>query len=249
MKKTLKICAVFLLCALLAGCTAKDGTYYSYRLEHQEKTKKQMEENRASYKGKTVEMIFDFPDHCTLSNTEGQTLDIDDNGARGNLLYLNRVSYSDGIHNKFPYSDSLSILIPADRAVECYGFQVLRDSIHCYIDGCGATKISITDLKRYELEGDGAIETISCARTITGDRGIGLRSLALRGNGNKHVTVEFTETGAIATGFEGICEIRYFTVFVDNDVHLETTYTCDGGTFEVDVVSQPGEILVTPIEG
>lgn len=247
--KTLKICAVFLLCALLAGCTAKDGTYYSYRLEHQEKTKKQMEENRASYKGKTVEMIFDFPDRCTLTNAEGQTLDIDANGAKGNLLYLNRVSYSDGIHNKFPYSDSFSVLIPTDRVVERYGLQIMRDSIQ-YIASCqGASKINITDLQQYELEGNGELIDIVTRKCILGDQNIGYQSLFLCGNGSKHVTVEFTEKGAIATGFEGICEITYHSIIAEDDVYLEEKYTCDGGTFEVDVVSQPGDILVTPIEG
>lgn len=247
--KTLKICAVFLLCALLAGCAAKDSTYYSFRTEHREKTKEQMEANRAAYKGKTVEMIFDFPAACTLTNAEGQTLDIDANGAEGDLLWLNRVIRSSSIYNKFPYSDSFSVLIPADRAVERYGFQVMRDSIQCDIDGRGATKISITDLKRYELEGDGTIERITCTRIIEEDKDIGFRSLILRGSGNKHVTVEFTETGAIATGFEGTCEIHRNIILADASNYMETTYTCNGGTFEVDVVSQPGEILVTPIEG
>lgn len=247
--KTLKICAVFFLCALLAGCTAKDSTYYSFRTEHQEKTNQQMEENRAAYKGKTVEMIFGFPAACTLTNAEGQTLDIDANGAEGDLLWLNRVIRSSSIYNKFPYSDSFSVLIPADRAVEQYGFQVMRDSIHCNIAGRSATKISITDLKRYELEGEGEIIDVVTRRSVMGDENIGFRAIALFGNGNKHITVEFTETGAIATGFEGICEIRYHAFLVDDEALLETTYTCNGGTFEVDVVSQPGEILVTPIEG
>ena len=247
--KTLKICVVFLLCALLAGCTAKDGAYYSFRLEHQETMKKQMEENRASYKGKTIEMIFDFPDRCTLTNAEGQTLDIDADGAEGNLLYLNRVSYSDGIHNKFPYSDSFSVLIPADRAIERYGFQVMRDSTQ-YIAKCqGATKISETDLQRYELEGDGDLIDVVTRKCILGDQNISYYSLFLCGNGNKHITVEFTEKGAIATGFEGTCEITYHSIIAEEDVCLEENYTCNGGTFEVDVVSQPGEILVTPIGG
>ena len=43
--------------------------------------------------------------------------------------------------------------------------------------------------------------------------------------------------------------MRLPTIIAEDDVYLEEKYTCDGGTFEVDVVSQPGEILVTPIEG
>ena len=68
--------------------------------------------------------------------------------------------------------------------------------------------------------------------------------LTLSGSGSKHITVEFTETGAIVKGMEGDCEITYMT-----SSERKTTYDCNGKAFEVDVVSQPGEILVTPIEG
>lgn len=255
--KTLKICAVFLLCALLAGCADRVGNadkeknyeYYALGIEDSEKFKKHLEANRAAYQGKTVEIIFDTPETFTLSSAEGQTFNYDVNWAYGDLLWLNSPLSAAGVHNKFPYSDSYTLSIPADAPKDVYGFDVQHDSIRCGAQGSGVNQVSISNLNRCELEGNGTMEMISCSGSKKDEKNIDYRTLTLRGNGNKHITVEFTEKGAIATGFEGTCEISYFILLKYSSNDMDTTYTCDGGAFEVDVVSQPGEILVTPVEG
>ena len=250
--KTLKICAVILLCALLVSCTGqkenkeereKNFIYYNSDLEYLETLKEQMEANRASYKGKTIELTLDGPDTYTLTNAEGQTLTFDVNCAYGDLLWLSTRIYSLSTSNKFPYSDSFSLTIPEDSPQKYYGIEAICGSITLYASGSGATEISIDDLKRCELKGSETIDAIA-RRRIRDQVTWGSRMLTLSGSGSKHITVEFTETGAIVKGMEGDCEITYMT-----SSERKTTYDCNGKAFEVDVVSQPGEILVTPIEG
>ena len=232
--KALKICAVFLLCALLAGCAKQDGYihYYAYP-DGVEK----MEANRLGYKGETVDLMYIVPYQFTLTNAEGKVLIFDEKGLRGDLLLLDQ-SASVGMHPSYeiPYSDSFLLTTPSEREQE-------RDSIHISYDGVafrahayGSTQISIEKAGKVELKGSGEIDTEVGGRVLDESKW-----LKVEGTGNGCITATFTETGAVVEGMTGECKITYGSI--------GTTYDCGGKAFEIDLVSKLGRIVVVPIEG
>ena len=232
--KYFKIYILLLLCALLAGCASKDGYVYYPPSYMEEK----MEENRETYTGKTVTLLLSTPYEYTLTNEEGQSLIKDEKGIRGDLLLLGMRTYIEMLPDYFiPYSNSFVLTTPKGREKEKDRISITYEENFCSVSAFGTTRISIANCcHRLKLEGSGQIDANLRAFPLNSHN-----ALRFEGCGSECITVEFTETGAIANGFNGICKISY-----DDNA---TTYTCDGKAFEVDVVSQPGEILVTPIEG
>ena len=234
MKKTLKICAVFFLCALLAGCAKQDGYihYYSY----QDKVEK-MEVNRLGYRGETVNLMYIVPYQFTLTDAEGKVLIFDEKGLRGDLLLLDQ-STPVGMRPTYeiPYSDSFLFTTPSEREEERDSICLSYDGVAFSAHACGSTQISIEKAGKVELKGSGQIDAEICGRVL--DK---FKWLEVEGTGNGCITATFTETGAVVEGMTGECKITYGSI--------GTTYDCGGKAFEIDLVSKLGRIAVAPVEG
>lgn len=240
--KILKICVVFLLCALLAGCAARAEEIF-YHVDNEEELKAQQETNRDVYRGKTMELTLQTPETFTLESKQKQRFTRDDQGTHGDLPWLYSATYFGEVHYKFPYSDKYTLKIPADSPKEEYGLDVACGATRLYAKGAGVTEVCISDLKQCKLKGKGVF-TVDVQHRISDRDTWASRKLTVSGRGEKRVTVEFTEKGAVVKGIIGKCKIVYHT-----GSEMKVSYDSDGKAFEVDVISQPGEILVTPIEG
>ena len=232
--KTLKICAVFLLCALLAGCAKQDGYihYYAYP-DGVEK----MEANRLGYKGETVDLMYIVPYQFTLTNAEGKVLIFDEKGLRGDLLLLDQSTPVGMLPTyEIPYSDSFLLTTPSEREQEEDVISIIYNGVALSVSACGSTQISIKKTGKVELKGSGQIDA-----DIRGSGWSANNSMTLKGTGNGCITATFTETGAVVEGMTGECKITYGSI--------GTTYDCGGKAFEIDLVSKLGRIVVVPIEG
>ena len=251
-KLKITLTAFLLLSAVLTGCTAEKNYV----------TDEIIRENASFYRGKTVRFLNEnrvSGGVDTITNAEGQFLYHDAFGWYGDLPIVDAVSFR-GIPYEYaiPCSSSYTYTVGDDLVAEGDSFSVADAGYRfsCGAAGTGIQTITISDPNQVEVTGLEEMEFgISGKPLITFEELkmicppsqyiVGyMPDLFVVGSASKCASVKFTETGAIASGFIGEASI-----FLDVTKIIERTYTFTGETVEIDIVSQPGEILVTPIEG
>ena len=252
-KLKITLTAFLLLSAVLTGCTAEKKNYMTYDV---------IQENASAYRGKTVHFIKSnrvSGGVDAITNAEGQSLYHDAFGWYGDLPIVEMISRPDlPSEYSIPYSSSFTYTVGDDLVAEGDSFSVADAGYRfsCGAAGTGIQTITISDPNQVEVTGLEEMEFgISGKLLITFEELkmicppsqyiVGyMPDLFVVGSASKCASVKFTETGAIASGFIGEASI-----FLDVTKIIERTYTFTGETVEIDIVSQPGEILVTPIEG
>ncbi len=255
--KRLKITltAFLLLSAVLTGCTAEKNYV----------TDEIIRENASFYRGKTVRFLNEnrvSGGVDAITNAEGQSLYHDAFGWYGDLPIVDAVSFR-GIPYEYaiPCSSSYTYTVGDDLVEEGDGFSITdAGNRHtCGAGGAGVKTITIFMPERVEVKGQGEMDVVTYGMPLMESQefkalcptekypqGYYVSRLYISGMAEEYASVEYTKSGAIATGFLGEGHI---SIELGTGNEIQRDYTFAGEAVEIDIVSQPGEILVTPIEG
>ena len=248
--------AFLLLSAVLTGCAAEKKNYVTDEI---------IRENASFYRGETVRFLNEnrvSGGVDAITNAEGQFLYHDAFGWYGDLPIVDAVSYR-GIPYEYaiPCSSSYTYTVGDDLVEEGDGFSITdAGNRHtCGAGGAGVKTITIFMPDRVEVKGQKEMDVIVYGMPLMESQefkalcppekcleGYYVERLYIRGMAEESASVEYTKTGAIATGFIGEGHIS-IELGIGNKIECDYTFTSE--TVEIDIVSQPGEILVTPIEG
>ncbi len=246
MKKYMFFCILVSVLFVCQGCNHKQYI-----------TSEMIEGNKAAYDGEVVQFTLPLQrpvGGCTITNAEGQTLGIDAHGLYGDLPLLSMDENRFFLSYDIPYSSSF-VYATNNASLENHdSFQIYGEKFSCGASGSGIRKISVSYPNRIEIEGNremdvrviGSLLALpevyadTCPGGKTPEIWIDSRA------GSTSIVAEFTETGAIVSGLQGQGEIIVYTNF---EIIMQESYDFMNATVEIDIVSQPGEILVTPIEG
>lgn len=246
MKKYMFFCILVSVLFVCQGCNHKQYI-----------TSEMIEGNKAAYDGEVVQFTLPLQrpvGGCTITNAEGQTLGIDAHGLYGDLPLLSMDENRFFLSYDIPYSSSF-VYATNNASLENHdSFQIYGEKFSCSASGSGIRKISVSYPNRIEIEGNREMDVRVIgsllalpevyADTCPGGKTpeIWIDSTA----GSTSIVAEFTEAGAIVCGLQGQGEI---IVYTDFEIIMQESYDFMNATVEIDIVSQPGEILVTPIEG
>lgn len=244
--------AFLLLSAVLTGCTAEKKNYMTHEV---------IQENASAYRGKTVHFIKNnrvSGGVDAITNAEGQSLYHDAFGWYGDLPIVEMISRPDlPSEYSIPYSSSFTYTVGDDLVEEGDGFS-LTDAGNrhtCGAGGAGVKTITIFMPERVEVKGQGEMDVVTYGMPLMESRefkalcppekypqGYYVSRLYISGMAEEYASVEYTKSGAIATGFLGEGHI---SIELGTGNEIQRDYTFTGEAVEIDIVSQPGEILVT----
>lgn len=246
MKKYMFFCILVSVLFVCQGCNHKQYI-----------TSEMIEGNKAAYEGEVVQFTLPLQrpvGGCTITNAKGQTLGIDAHGLYGDLPLLSLDENSFFLSYNIPYSSSF-VYATNNASLENHdSFQIYGEKFSCGASGIGIQKISVSDPNRVEIEGNQEMEvriqgSLLALPEAYADAGSEEKTpeIWMDGTaGSTSIIAEFTKLGVIVSGLKGHGEI---TVYTDFEIITQRSYDFTGETVEIDIVSQPGEILVTPVEG
>jgi hypothetical protein len=237
--KKCNICIFLVLLCLITGCNVKEQSIYYTQFNIEDK----MAENRAVYTSETAQISLNYEDcKATIVNAESEFITCEAGKWQGTLKLLNReISYG-GNDCLFtvPYSNYFVYTPVNPNQEDQYCFDIIGNERFCGISGKGIKQVTIFNVEQVEIMGDKNIELSIRGMLVCDD----FVALNFDGLGTEKVDVQYTEKGAILRGVIGTCNI---TTFNKELIHISKILT--GEAVEIDIVSQPGEILVTPIKG
>lgn len=179
----------------------------------------------------------------TVRNAEGQTLYFEDGGLKGDMEASNWY-----VSEEYPDPSTLSVTVPYSDSFTYTAAQTddagrsftVATSYYGSVYGTGVHEITVDKDNKIRVSGKDI--QLNLHTDVLSTENI---KLSIQGSGADCVTLTSTKTGAIAEGFTGTGTI---TSTLYPDVETEAVYTFTGEAVEIDVVSQPGEILITPME-
>ncbi len=179
----------------------------------------------------------------TVRNAEGQTLYFEDGGLKGDMEASNWY-----VSEESPDPSTLSVTVPysdfftytAAQTDDIERSFTVATSYYASVYGTGILEITVN--KDNKICVTGTNMQLNLRPDVLSTENI---ELSIQGGGSDCVTLTSTKTGAIAEGLTGTGTI---TSTLYPDAKTETTYSFTGEAVEIDVVSQPGKILITPIQ-
>lgn len=179
----------------------------------------------------------------TVRNAEGQSLYFENGGIKGDMEASNwyvSEDYPDvsTLSVSVPYSDSFTYT--ADEIDNIERSFTVATSYYGSVFGTGIGEITVD--KDNQIRVTGKDMQLNLYADVLTTENI---ELSIHGGSPERVTLTSTKTGAIMEGLQGAITITS-TLYPDDKT--ETTYTFTGEAVEIDVVSQPGEILITPVK-
>lgn len=180
---------------------------------------------------------------CTVYNAEGKKLVLPENGIiQGDMEYSETENQAPGsgyLGHTFivPYSQSFTFDIESITGTkQCFYPGLMNYLIVSYcnisVSGLGMSNVTFEATGKVSITGNDMELTLIAG---TKDWSCSIDALA-----QKTVTIQKTDNGVLIEGFEGR------VAFASNSAIAEHIFT--GEAVEIDVVSQPNEILITPIE-
>ncbi len=178
----------------------------------------------------------------TVRNAEGQTLYFEDGGLKGDMEASNWYVSED-----YPDVSTLTVSLPYSNSFTYTAAEIddiersftVATSYYGSVFGTGIGEITVD--KDNQIRVTGKDMRLNLYADVLSTENI---KLSIHGGSPERVTLTSTKTGAIVEGLTGAGKITS-TLYPDDKT--ETTYTFTGEAVEIDVVSQPGEILITPV--
>ncbi len=178
---------------------------------------------------------------CRITNAEGQKIvfGIDDEQTDMEVFNTQVAEDTPVIwREEVPYSAFFTLEAPGASREYAHEFYISADNYWAGASGYGIKEASI-DLRAGKIRVAG--ENMELSIIVDALQSIH-PLIEISGTALEEVVVECCEKGAVVSGLTGEGKV---TVLDDDD--YETTYTFTGEAVEIDVVSQPGEILITPV--
>lgn len=181
---------------------------------------------------------------CTIYNADGKKLVLPENGIiQADMEYTEVENQAPGpgyLGRTFavPYSQSFTFDIESITGTKQNFYPGLMNYLivsYCNISVSGLRMSSVT------FEASDKVSITGNDMELTLITGTEDWSCSIDASAQETVTVQKTNTGVLIEGFKGR------VVFTSTSATAEHIFT--GEAAEIDVVSQPGEILITPVEG
>ncbi|MCI8618526.1 MAG: hypothetical protein HFG44_00405 [Oscillospiraceae bacterium] len=178
----------------------------------------------------------------TVRNAEEQSLYFENGGLNGDMEASNWYVSED-----YPDVSTLTVSLPYSNSFTYTAAEIddiersftVATSYYGSVFGTGIGEITVD--KDNQIRVTGKDMRLNLYADVLSTENI---KLSIHGGSPERVTLTSTKTGAIAEGLTGTGTI---TSTLYPDAKTETTYSFTGEAVEIDVVSQPGEILITPV--